>query len=170
MIKREFRRTPDLYPLTQVRVVDGDTIEACIILAFGCSTTRRIRLKGWWADEPQGEYRSAGLDACLKLERWVEGKVLWLHSPSCRLDRYGRVIGHLVLDEKLVDPREVLGEHQLTEAEHKRRRDRMAKAAQQAKAWPEQPGGIRTADTQSKSLLGHPRAKDYCSKDPDYPN
>jgi hypothetical protein len=132
MITNKFRRTPDIYPLDHIRVVDGDTLEALIRLPFDQSVTKRIRLKGWWAPEPTGPYAAAGIAARLRLVDFVKDKALWLHTPSCRLDRYGRVVGHMLHGERIVSPRDVLGDFQLSESEHKRRRDLEKKVIQPA--------------------------------------
>ena len=129
MIKSSFRLSNELYPLDDIRVIDGDTIEATIVLAFGTRVQKRIRLKGWWADEPVGIFASAGLAAKALLEKWCHQRILWLHSPSCRLDRYGRVVGSLIWQGQIVPGKAVLGSFQLTEAEHKARRDQNAAAA-----------------------------------------
>lgn len=126
MITKEWRKTPDIYPLHDVRVIDGDTIEARIVLPFGQSVQKRIRLKGWWADEPEGIWGASGLQAKALFEVWAKEKVLWLLAAGCREDKYGRVIGHLMHKSQIVSPLEVINHHQLTEAEHKERRDRNA--------------------------------------------
>lgn len=129
MIKSSFRLSNELYPLDDIRIIDGDTIEATIVLAFSTRIQKRIRLKGWWADEPEGIYAAAGHTAKQLLSTWCQGKILWLHSPSCRLDRYGRVVGSLIWQGQIVPGKAVLGSFQLTEAEHKARRDQNAAAA-----------------------------------------
>ncbi len=125
MITKTLRRTPDIHPIKHVRVVDGDTLEASIVLPFDTLITKRIRLKGWWADELEGQYAARGREAKRRLEIWTHEKVLWLHAPSCRLDKYGRVVGHLCHDMRIISAREVLGDLQLTEAVHKERSDRL---------------------------------------------
>jgi len=145
MITKSYRKTPEIYPIDDVRVIDGDTLEATIRLPFDCSIKRRIRLRGWWAPERSGPHRASGEAAAALLAEYCKGKALWLHAPSCRLDRYGRVIGHLMHGERIVDPRDVLGSHQLTETEHKHHRDEALKA-----------GGKNTAGRQTKRVLGHP--------------
>lgn len=140
---KTYRKTPDIYPLKEIRVVDGDTLEATIILPFGCTVMKRIRIKGWWADEPVGLYAAQGLLAAQLLRSWIEGKALWLHAPSCRLDKYGRVIGHLMHGERIVGAKDVLGHCQLSEKEHNARRAQ-SKAA----------GRVTTAEPESKRVVG----------------
>lgn len=123
MIVKEITKTPGVYPLHDVRVIDGDAIEADIILPFGQKLRARIRLKGWWADELSGPYAAAGLAAKVKLATFCADNALWLHSPSERKDRYGRIIGSLISNRRIVIAGEVLGHLQLTEKEHKARRD-----------------------------------------------
>ena len=127
MTVTKYRKTPDVYPLQDVRVIDGDTIEARIALPFDQFLTKRIRLKGWWADETTGPWGLAGQAAKLALEKYVQGRALWLLAQTCRLDKYGRVIGSLLHHDQIVDPRAILGPYQLTEAEHKARRDAAAR-------------------------------------------
>lgn len=128
MIKSQYRKTPDIFPLHHIRVVDGDTLEATVALPFDFSVVKRIRLKGWWADEPVGIYAQQGLCAKRLLEVFLEGKAIWLHAPSARLDKYGRIVGSILHGSEIVDPRKVLGNYQLTEKEHKARRDQQAAA------------------------------------------
>jgi endonuclease YncB( thermonuclease family) len=123
MIKSILRKSPDIHPLTDIRVIDGDTIEAQIILPFEQRVLKRIRLKGWWADEIDGPYAAEALAAKNRLESFVKDRALWLHAPSCRLDKYGRVVGHLMHVERIICAPEVLGELQLTEMVHKARSD-----------------------------------------------
>jgi endonuclease YncB( thermonuclease family) len=130
MIIKTLRKTPDIHPLDHIRVIDGDTIEATIRLPFDTAIVKRVRLRGWWAPEPVGPWRIDGLQAAERLRAFCEGKALWLHAPSCRLDRYGRVLGHLMHGERIINPKDILLELQLTETEHKRRRDEAIKAKQ----------------------------------------
>jgi hypothetical protein len=132
MIKSVLRKSPDIYPLTDIRVIDGDTIEARVLLPFETSIIKRVRLKGWWADELNGRWAIDGNRANQRLEGWLEGKAVWLHSPSCRLDRYGRIVGHLMHGEQIITGDVVLKELQLSESVHKARSDtnKAAKAPQ----------------------------------------
>jgi len=157
-IVNSFRKTPDIYPLHEIRVVDGDTLEARIALPFGQSVVKRIRLKGWWADETDGIYGLQGKVAALTLQNWLSGKAVWLHAPSCRLDKYGRVVGHLLHGSQLVNPKEVLGIYQLTEKEHNSRRAQSLAARKQGTAGLAHLGGVPIADTESKRPINDPRA------------
>jgi hypothetical protein len=124
MIKTKYTKTSDSFPLHDIRVVDGDTVEARIILPFRQSVLKRIRLKGWWADETTGLWAESGAIAKQRLEDYLALRVVWLLCPGEREDKYGRLIGHLMHLERIVDPREVLGTYQLTEAMHKEHRDK----------------------------------------------
>lgn len=135
-ITKILRKTPDIHPLKHIRVVDGDTIEADIILPFDTVVRKRIRIRGWWADELDGPYRSDALEAARRLEEFCKISVIWLHAPSCRLDRYGRALGHLMVGERVVEARDILRELQLTEMEHKRRKDMAKIERKRASAWP----------------------------------
>lgn len=158
MIIKTLRKTPDIFPLEHVRVVDGDTLEADIILPFKVHLRKSIRLKGFWADELDGPYRSQGLAARLRLEHFVADKALWLHAPSCRLDKYGRAVGLLMHGERIISGREVLGELQLTEKDHKDHKDAAKLSAKQGKAFIGSLEGIKTAGWELKRVLGHPSA------------
>lgn len=158
MIKATFRKTPDIYPLHHIRVVDGDTLEATVILPFDFSVVKRIRLKGWWADEPVGPYASSGLCAKRLLEVFLEGKAIWLHAPSARLDKYGRIVGSILHGAQIIDPRMVLGSYQLTEKEHKSRRDQQISSKTKALGRPGGQGGMTIADIKSGCVSGHSEA------------
>lgn len=123
MITRTIKKNPDVYPIENIRVIDGDAIECTILLPFAQMLRTRVRLKGWWADEMQGAHGWEGLQARTRLENWIKGKALWLRCQSERRDRYGRVIAHLMWHEQIVDPKEVLGPYQLTEEVHRQRLD-----------------------------------------------
>lgn len=162
MITKILKTTPDLYPICNIRVIDGDTLEAEVVLPFNTRVQKRIRLKGWWADELDGPYRSAGLTAKYLVEIFITGKVLWLWSSSCRLDKYGRVIGALVHNGRLVLPSDVLGTHALTEKEHKLRSDQAKASRAQARAWPNDQGSMTTAEAKSKRPTNDPSSIYWC--------
>jgi len=134
----KWKKTADIYPLHDIRVIDGDTIEARIALPFEQSVRKRIRLKGWWADECTGPYAAQGMAAKLALDQFLAFRVVWLLAPSCRMDKYGRVIGHIMVQHQIVNPVDVLGKLQLTEKVHKEHRDLLAKSAAvgPVEAWP----------------------------------
>jgi hypothetical protein len=121
--ENRFRPTPDMWPIDNIRVVDGDTIDAEILLPFNTRTRRMIRLKSFWADELEGPWAAQGLIARQRLWGFLEGKATWIHAGGCRIDRYGRILATLVHEGRLVSGREVLGDLQLTEKCHKDRKD-----------------------------------------------
>lgn len=112
------------FAILDVRIIDGDAIQATILLPFDQRLRARIRLKGWWADETTGPFCEAGLKAKARLEAWCQDKALWICTPGERRDRYGRIVAHLVHGSQLVNPRDVLAELQLTEKVHQERRQR----------------------------------------------
>lgn len=106
------------FELHDIRVIDGDTVQARILLPFGVQVQPRIRMRGWWAPEREGVSQAAGDAAAKRLEDWLQGKEVFLFCPTPRLDKHGRAVGHLWWNGKIVDPRAVLGEHALTQAQH----------------------------------------------------
>lgn len=154
MITTTIRKTTDLFAIDHVRVIDGDTIEALIYLPFDVTTTKRIRLRGWWADEPFGLHAATGQKARSLLHEFCVGKALWISCSAERLDRYGRVLAHLVHDEKMVNPKDVLGDCLLTEAEHRRRRDSELKASGRTSGKLRPSGARDTAHPASKRAGG----------------
>jgi endonuclease YncB( thermonuclease family) len=117
------RVAPDVYPIRNPRAIDGDTLEVEILLPFGMQIQKRIRLKGWWADELDGTYKADGLAARSKLAWFMANNDCWLLCPVIRMDKYGRVLADLWCCGKIVAPQDVLGHLQLTSQEHKRRKD-----------------------------------------------
>lgn len=157
-IVNQWRKTPDIYPIEEVRAVDGDTLEARILLPFDCSVMKRIRLKGWWADELEGLYRQQGHRAWHLLHLWCSGKALWLHAPSCRMDKYGRVVAHLIHEGRIINPKDVIGLCQLSEKDHNAHKAASKSAGFKASGGARGGDGRYVADTQSKCVIGHPEA------------
>jgi hypothetical protein len=108
-----------LFPITSVIVVDGDTIKGNVELPFGLSVWRIIRLKGWWAPEPAGASLHQGVAARGCLERFCEGKNLFIYCVGGRMDVYGRIVAHLWHQGAIVKPEWVLGAYQLSKERHK---------------------------------------------------
>lgn len=119
----------EFFPIVNVRVIDGDCIEATILLAFGACVIKRIRLKGFWAPEMEGRLAARGVRATQKLTDWVLGRDLFIRCPGCRLDRYGRVLAELWHATGPANPHSILGEDQLTMEQHKQELDLVRKAA-----------------------------------------
>ncbi len=158
MIKPTWRTKAEVHAIRNVRAIDGDTLEADIVLPFETTIRKRIRLKGWWADEMEGPYRASGLMAQTLLASWCTNRALWIHSPSARLDRYGRVVALLIHHEQIINPKDVIGSYQITEAEHKARRDQSATSRNKAGRFNRGTASVGTADTPSGCVLGHPGA------------
>jgi endonuclease YncB( thermonuclease family) len=127
-----FRKPQDergVYAIRDIRVIDGDAIEATIVLPFEALIRKRIRLRGWWADETEGQYAERGQIAKERLTAFVARGPLWIHAADERCDRYGRLLAILRDASRIIIASEVLGSCQLTEREHKARRDIIVKAA-----------------------------------------
>ena len=122
MVEQEF------FPLLNPRVIDGDALEATIQLPFGACIIKRIRLKGFWAPEVTGRLSSAGLRASERLYEWIAVRELFIRCNHKRQDRYGRVIAELWSTEGPADPKEVLGDFQLTAEQHKLELDLIRRA------------------------------------------
>lgn len=123
MIKKSFIQEQDSFPILEVRVIDGDTIEALVVLPFDERKRQRIRLKGWWADELRGPFAQQGLTAALRLEKFCKDKALWIVARGHRKDKYGRIVAHLMTAGSIVRPSDVLGDLSLTEKVHKAHHD-----------------------------------------------
>jgi hypothetical protein len=118
MITNQPETKSKFFELEEVRVIDGDTIQARIPLAFGQSLTARIRLKGWWAAELHGPSAAEGEAAKVASENWFRGREVFLFCPTHRIDLHGRVVGHLWWNGSIIPGERVLGALQLTEARH----------------------------------------------------
>lgn len=80
---------------TCIRLIDGDTVEACIELGLGITVNRPCRIKDYDAPEITGPTRTAGLKAKDYLSEILRpGDKFWITQPPDRLDCYGRVLGH----------------------------------------------------------------------------
>lgn len=119
---------PGVFAIRDIRVIDGDAIEATIILPFEALIRKRIRLRGWWADETEGQYAEQGKLAASRLTEFVAKGPLWIHAADERCDRYGRLLATLRDAQRIVVAKDVLGALQLTEREHKVRRDVIVRA------------------------------------------
>ena len=97
---------PFIYNAKLDRVVDGDTVDAHIDLGFHTTIFKRIRLEG--IDAPETRTRDlvekeAGLRTKARLEALLgpPGSPFVLHSGA--LDKYGRVLGTLWVNEKNIN-------------------------------------------------------------------
>lgn len=128
MISNEPETRPKFFAIEEVRAIDGDTIEARIILAFGQSLTARIRLQDWYAPELDGPGAAAGERAKVALSSWLEGRKLFLFCPRAGKDLHGRVVAHLWWNGRIVPGQEVLGGFQLTKERHATLKSAMRKS------------------------------------------
>lgn len=101
------------------RAVDGDTLDAMIILPLGVHLRRRIRLKGFYAPELDGSSPEAGHRAKALLQGFCEKGGLYLRCTGMKEDNHGRLVGELYVNNLPVDPSEVLCELQLTPEAHR---------------------------------------------------
>lgn len=104
--------------MSEPRVIDGDTIEATLLLPFGVTVRPRIRLRDWWAPEREGPTAAQGDAAAHKLETWLKDREVFLFANTPRLDKHGRTVGHLWWAGRITDPRTVLGDYQMTAQAH----------------------------------------------------
>jgi hypothetical protein len=111
---------PPFLELASPRAIDGDTIEANIVLPLGITHRRRIRLMGFFATEHHGQTPEVAAAAQKRLQGWLDGHECHLQTTGMREDRYGRLCARLWLDRRLVDPAIVLGPYQMTEQDHQR--------------------------------------------------
>ena len=96
------------YSISNIRVIDGDTIDADIDLGFSISISRRVRLEG--IDAPETRLQSKISDP----EERKKEKLLGIKSKdflysicgsnkiyliSNKLDKYGRVLGEIFFIE-----------------------------------------------------------------------
>ena len=97
------------YKLQNIRVVDGDTIDADIDLGFKVSTRQRIRLNRINAPETKLQSKIKNLDdriheknLGLKAKSYLAQKCkahdVYMHSVGS--GKYGRVLGELFIDVK----------------------------------------------------------------------
>lgn len=90
------------YTITSIiKVVDGDTLDAEIDLGFGVYVKRRIRLFG--IDAPETRTRdklekAKGKEAKKFLEECLASTQEPIFLKSYDLDKYGRVLGEIIVD------------------------------------------------------------------------
>lgn len=105
--------------LTAIRAVDGDTLDAQIVLPLGITVRRRIRLKGFAAPEHHGPNPDSARAAQDRLQRACNAGVCWIQTYGSREDRYGRLAAVLWIDGKPVDGPSILGPLHLSDAAHR---------------------------------------------------
>jgi hypothetical protein len=119
MKQRTLTKTNGHFAIRDARAIDGDTIEAVILLPFGAMTSKRIRLKGWWAPEMYGRLARSAWLAKHCLQEFLDANECSIFSRSERTDRYGRVIADLFSGSECVHAYQVIGMQALTEELHK---------------------------------------------------
>jgi len=84
------------YKLDNIRVVDGDTIEADIQLGLNITVRKMIRFLGVDTWEMRGKHKEKGLAAKAELEDIVE-KALYLtvETKKDKTGKYGRLLGYI---------------------------------------------------------------------------
>lgn len=86
------------YKAENIRVVDGDTIDADIDLGFGVwARAQRFRIKGIDAPEIKGASRAEGLRVKDTLERLLKGRTIILKSEKAETDKYGRYVADIYI-------------------------------------------------------------------------
>lgn len=109
---------PPHYHLVDCRAIDGDTIEASVKLPLNVSVRKRIRLKGFYSNEHQGENPDAAHAAQQRLQQALDGHIIHLLTRGSKEDQYGRICGHLFVDGHGVTGSQILGDLQLSEQSH----------------------------------------------------
>jgi endonuclease YncB( thermonuclease family) len=106
--------------LTNIRAIDGDTLQAHLVLPLGILAQRRIRLKTFAAPEHHGANPDMAEGARAKLQNAVDRGKCHIATHGMREDRYGRIAAVLWIDGKPVTGTEILGSLQLSDEEHRR--------------------------------------------------
>ena len=97
-------RDPYIYRIRSVhKVVDGDTIDADIVLGFNISLTKRIRLAG--IDTPESRTTDVKEKALgLEVKEWLKKRLEFAKDILIKTElpdsteKYGRIIGHLYIN------------------------------------------------------------------------
>jgi endonuclease YncB( thermonuclease family) len=110
---------PPFLELADCRAIDGDSIDARVLLPLGVSTRRRIRLKGFFAPELTGAMRSQAKYAQMRLQSALDVCACYIATHAIKEDRYGRLVATLWLDGEIANPAHVLGSGQLSEEGHR---------------------------------------------------
>lgn len=93
------------YKVAEIRVIDGDTIEADIDLGFGVwARKQRFRLNGINAPEVTGSEKAEGLKSKTALERLLKGRPCIIQSKKAETDKYGRYLVDVYYSENLLNP------------------------------------------------------------------
>ena len=89
---------PYEYNISDIRVIDGDTVEATIHLGFNIDMRRKIRLLDLDTWEVRGPNKELGLKAKEYLKSLLENKEVILLSERDKKGKYGRILGTLLTD------------------------------------------------------------------------
>ena len=113
------RTHPEYLEIRNARAVDGDTVQADIVLPLGVTIRKRIRLKHFLAPEPHGANPAAGERARVCLQNALDVHECHIQCHGMKEDRYGRIAAVLLLNGRATHGGLVLGGLQLTPAAHK---------------------------------------------------
>lgn len=119
MLKHLLNTRPEFIEITNSRAVDGDTLQAHLILPLGIWVQRRIRLKGFFAPEHKGASPDLAHAAAELLQSFCDAHVCLLRVTGMREDRFGRLAAELWTNAGAVDPVAVLGPLNLTPEAHR---------------------------------------------------
>lgn len=101
------------YKIKVLKVVDGDTIDACIDLGFDTFVNKRIRLHGINAPETRTrdkEEKARGKESKKFLSELIaNNNNIYLNSMD--VGKYGRVIGEIFIDGKNINDKMVAEGH-----------------------------------------------------------
>ena len=81
------------YNCELVRVIDGDTIVLDIDAGFSITVRKHVRVLGIDTPEMRGPERTAGLEATMKVTRWLAGRQLTVFTEKA--DSFGRYLGDI---------------------------------------------------------------------------
>ena len=85
------------YPFTPTRVIDGDTVEGYADMGFYVKRLVSVRLIGVNTPEKRGREKAAGLVVRDFVNDWVIENKRNLELVSKEVDKFGRVLGDLVV-------------------------------------------------------------------------
>lgn len=129
------KTVPEHWLITDARAIDGDTIQARIILGFSCSLIRRIRLKGFYAPEHLGRTPGMALEAQNRLQATLNTGELTIATYGSKDDLHGRLVAIVYRDGVALNPFDVLGPFQLDPSAH-------AADVKFSKQFPTRKGGV----------------------------
>jgi endonuclease YncB( thermonuclease family) len=110
---------PQFLEITDLRAIDGDCLDARILLPLGVSVRRRVRIKGFYAPELRGSMPEQAEHARQRLDLAVSCSKCHVQVSGLKEDRYGRLLAVVFINGKPAIAEDVLGPCQLTEEQHK---------------------------------------------------